>query len=229
MRQLINDIKSSMKKTEEKESLIREIQRIKEEWLNEWMPKLTSNETPINPYRLIWDLMHNVDRNQTIITPDAGWPRDSMAPFWETIIPRGYIGWGHHSTMGGSLGFALGAKLAESDKLAINYIGDGSFGMVGMDFETAVRENIPILTVMTNNIGLGHYYDDVPGVAYLGGNYAKVAEGLGGYGERVESPDEIVPAIRRGLKSVTSGKAALLEFMTSREHDMNSKYWINLH
>ncbi|EMR74050.1 thiamine pyrophosphate-dependent enzyme, possible carboligase or decarboxylase, partial [Thaumarchaeota archaeon SCGC AB-539-E09] len=117
LRQLINDIKSSMKKTEEKESLIREIQRIKEEWLNEWMPKLTSNETPINPYRLIWDLMHNVDRNQTIITPDAGWPRDSMAPFWETIIPRGYIGWGHHSTMGGSLGFALGAKLAESDKL----------------------------------------------------------------------------------------------------------------
>lgn len=228
LRQLISDIKSSMKKTEENEALIKEIQLVKEDWLNEWMSKLTSNETPINPYRLIWDLMHTVDRNSTIVTPDAGWPRDSIAPFWETIIPRGYIGWGHHSTMGGSLGFALGAKLAEPDKIAINYIGDGSFGMVGMDFETAVRENIPILTVMTNNVGLGHYYDDVPSVAYLGGNYAKVAEGLGGYGERVESPDEIVPAIRRGLKSVTSGKAALLEFMTSREHDMNSKYWADL-
>jgi len=131
--------------------------------------------------------------------------------------------------MGGSLGFAMGAKLAEPGKTVINYIGDGSFGMVGMDFETAVRERIPILTIMTNNGGLGHYYDDVPSVAYLGGNYAKVAEALGGYGERVNSPDGIIPAIERGLNSVNSGRAALLEFMTKREHAMNSQHWIDLY
>jgi acetolactate synthase-1/2/3 large subunit len=226
LKQIFKESSEILGKPKEKnENLINEIKRIKEEWLKEWMPKLTSNETPINPYRLIWDLMHTVDRHRTIITPDAGWPRDSLAPFWETIIPRGYIGWGHHSTMGGSLGFAMGAKLAEPKMVSINYIGDGSFGMVGMDFETAIREKIPILTVMTNNAGLGHYYDDVPSVAFLGGNYAKVAEGLGGYGERVESPEEIIPAIHRGLNSVESGKAALLEFITSREHAMNSKYW----
>ena len=230
LRQVIDEAEKSIGKDRGfRETLTNEIRRVKEEWLEEWMPKLTSNETPINPYRLIWDLMHTVNRENTVITPDAGWPRDSLAPFWETITPRGYIGWGHHSTMGGSLGFAMGAKLAEPGKTVINYIGDGSFGMVGMDFETAVRERIPILTIMTNNGGLGHYYDDVPSVAYLGGNYAKVAEGLGGYGERVESPDEIIPAIERGLNSVRSGRAALLEFMTKREHAMNTQYWTDLY
>jgi acetolactate synthase-1/2/3 large subunit len=229
LRQLINEASErTLSKTEPKKALTDEIKRVREDWIKEWMPKLTSNEEPINPYRLIWDLMHTVERRKTIITPDAGWPRDSLAPFWETITTRGYIGWGHHSTMGASLGFALGAKIAHPEKIVINYIGDGSFGMVGMDFETAVREKIPILTVMTNNIGLGHYYDDVPDVAYLGGEYYKVAQGLGGYGERIKSPGEIVPAIKRGINSVESGKPALLEFMTSREHEMNSKYWADI-
>lgn len=230
LRQAMAEAKKALGESREiDEALVSEIRRVKEEWLKEWMPKLTSDETPINPYRLIWDLMHAVNRGSTIITPDAGWPRDSLAPFWETVSPRGYIGWGHHSTMGGSLGFAMGAKLAEPGKMVINYIGDGSFGMVGMDYETVIRERIPILTVMTNNVGLGHYYDDVPSVAYLGGEYAKVAEALGGYGERVESPDGIIPAIERGLSSVRSGRAALLEFMTKREHAMNSMYWTDLY
>jgi acetolactate synthase-1/2/3 large subunit len=229
LRQGIEEIKKSIGESRKlNEKLIREIKVVKEEWINECRPKLTSNETPINPYRLIWDLMHTVDRANTIINPDAGWPRDCLAPFWETITPRGFIGWGHHSTMGGSLGFAIGAKLAEPEKISINYMGDGAFGMVGMDFETAVREEIPILTIMTNNGGLGHYYDDVPSIAYLGGNFAKVAEALGGYGERIESPDEIIPAIERGLDSVKSGKSALLEFMTKREHPINTKYWADL-
>ncbi len=229
LRQLIDEAsKQGVTKSERKHALVEEIKKVKENWIKEWLPKLTSNEEPINPYRLIWDLIHTVDRTNTIITPDAGWPRDSLAPFWETVTTRGYIGWGHHSTMGASLGFAIGAKIANPDKLVINYIGDGSFGMVGMDFETAVREKIPILTIMTNNVGLGHYYDDVPNVAYLGGEYYKVAQGLGGYGERIVSPENIIPAIKHGINSVESGKPALLEFMTSREHEMNSKYWVNI-
>jgi acetolactate synthase-1/2/3 large subunit len=229
LNQVIEEVKKSGK--EERvtdEGLVKEIAGVKEDWIREWLPKLTSDEEPINPYRLIWDLMHTVDRSNSIITADAGWPRDFIAPFWETLTPRGYIGWGHHSTMGFSLGSAMGAKLAEPDKLVINYIGDGSFGMVGMDFETAVREKIPILTIMTNNVGLGHYYHDVPSVAYLGGNYAKVAEGLGGYGERIEEPDEIKEAIQRGIDSTEEGRPALLEFMTSLEEESHQKYWTEL-
>ena len=71
-----------------------EVRAVKEEWLEEWMPQLTSDEEPINQYRIIWDLMHNVDRSNTIITHDAGSPRDQLTPFWEATTPRSYMGWG---------------------------------------------------------------------------------------------------------------------------------------
>ncbi len=209
--------------------LTEEIRRVKEEWLTEWMPKLTSNESPLNPYRVIWDLMQTLDRKNTIITHDSGWPRDALAPFWETPVPRGYIGWGHHSTMGFSLGASMGAKLAEPSKTVVQFTGDGSFGMVGMDWESAVRNKIPILTVVINNQGLGHYFHDTPPAAALGGNYADVAEALGGYGERVEKPDEIVPAIRRGLDATRSERPALLEFMIKLEEEYQNKYWADLY
>ena len=209
-------------------SLIDEIRRVKTEWLKEWMPKLTSDEVPINPYRVIWELRNTLDRKNTIITHDSGWPRDALAPFWETPAPRGYIGWGHHSTMGFSLGASLGAKLAEPGKTVVQFTGDGSFGMVGMDWEAAARNKIPILTVLINNKGLGHYFHDTPATAALGGNYAKIAEALGGYGERIEKVEDIVPAIKRGLEVTQGGRPALLEFMISLEHEYNNKYWVNL-
>ena len=119
-----------------------EVQAVKREWLDEWRPQLTSDEEPINQYRIIWDLMHNVDRANTIITHDAGSPRDQMTPFWETTTPRTYIGWGKTTQLGYGLGLAMGAKLAEPDKLCVNVMGDAAIGMVGMDLETAARNRI---------------------------------------------------------------------------------------
>ncbi len=63
------------------------VKQVKDEWLAEWMPLLTSAEVPINPYRVIWDLMHTVDRAQTIVTHDSGHPRDQTIPFYEAIVP----------------------------------------------------------------------------------------------------------------------------------------------
>lgn len=92
----------------------------KEAWLEEWKPKLTSNDSPLNPYRVIWDLMHTVDRKNTIVTHDAGSPRDQISPFWETLAPMTYLGWGKTTQLGYGLGLAMGAKLAQPDKLCIN-------------------------------------------------------------------------------------------------------------
>ena len=200
-----------------------EIRQIKERWLSEWMPKLTSDEIPINPYRLIWDLMQTVDREQTIITHDSGNPRDQMVPFCETVVPRGYIGWGKSTQLGYGLGLIMGAKLAAPEKLAVNVMGDAAFGMAGMDFETAVRERIPILTIILNNSALGGYEDHLPiatekyGTKFLSGDYAKVAEGLGGYSEKVEVPDDIIPSIKRAQKETEAGRPALLEVITREE------------
>ena len=133
-----------------------EIAASHKEWMAKWMPKLTSNDTPLNPYRVIWDLMHTVDVANTIITHDAGSPRDQMSPFWKATEPLSYIGWGKITQLGYGLGLAMGAKLAKPDKLCINVWGDAAIGFTGMDFETAVRERIPILSILLNNFSHGH-------------------------------------------------------------------------
>lgn len=192
-------------------------------WLAEWMPKLTSNETPLSPYRVIWELMHNVDVTNTIITHDAGSPRDQLSPFWQPTVPLSYIGWGKTTQLGYGLGLAMGAKLAHPDKLCINVWGDAAIGFTGMDFETAVRERIPILSVLFNNFSMAC---EIPimGVSTekyrstdISGNYAKMAEAFGGYGERVTSPEQIVPAIQRGIQKTQEGTPVLLEFITAKE------------
>ncbi len=107
------------------------------------MPKLTDDDTPMTPYRVIWDLLHTVDVPNSVITHDAGSPRDQLSPFWQATTPLSYIGWGKSTQLGYGLGLAMGAKLAEPDKLCMNMWGDAAIGMTGMDFETAVRDAHP--------------------------------------------------------------------------------------
>jgi acetolactate synthase-1/2/3 large subunit len=225
LRQMINEVKEQIGREGRKENdaVVREVKTVKDEWMREWMPKLTSDEVPINPYRVIWDLMKVLDRKETIISHDSGGPRDQLLPFWESLIPGGYIGWGKTTSLGGSLGFAMGAKLARPDKTAVSFMGNAAFGMVGMDFETAAREKIPILVILINNSLLGGYHRFHPiaskryHINFQTGDYTKVAEGLGGYAERVDKPDDIIPAVRRAKKAVDSGQPALVEIITREE------------
>ena len=209
LRQLIDEIKEQIGPEGKKKSsaVAKEIKTVKDEWLKEWMPKLTSDEVPINPYRVIWDMMKVLDRKQTIITHDSGSPRNQLLPFWECLVPGSYIGWGKTTPLGASLGFSMGAKLARPDKTAVAFMGNAAFGMVGMDFETAVRQNLPILVVLVNNSVFGGYTRENPvaskryNLTSQSGDYTKVAEGLGGYSEKVEQPDDIIPATQEGEES----------------------------
>jgi thiamine pyrophosphate-dependent acetolactate synthase large subunit-like protein len=195
----------------------------KDAWLAQWLPKLTSNDTPLSPYRVIWDLMHTVDLPNTIITHDAGSPRDQLSPFWQPVEPLTYIGWGKTTQLGYGLGLAMGAKLAAPEKLCINLWGDAAIGFTGIDFETAVRERIPILSVLLNNFSMAIELPVMPIATEkyrstdISGNYADMAKAFGGYGERVTQPNEIVPAIRRAIKMTQEGTPALLEFITGKE------------
>ena len=200
-----------------------DIKAIKTAWLEQWMPKLTSDAVPMTPYRVIWDMMHTVDVANTIITHDAGSPRDQLSPFWPAVSPLSYIGWGKTTQLGYGLGLAMGAKLAKPDKLCINVWGDAAIGFTGMDFETAVRERIPILSVLFNNFSMAIEIPIMPvstekyGCTDISGNYADMAKAFGGYGERVETPDQIVPALQRGIQKTQEGVPALLEFITAKE------------
>jgi len=230
LRQLIDEVKAQLGAEGRKkdDSVRKELKAVKTEWVKDWTPKLTSDETPINPYRLINDMQKVFNPRETIITHDAGYPRDTMLPFWEATTPGGYIGWGKTTTLGGSLGFAMGAKLAQPQKSCIAFMGNASFGMVGMDFETAVREKIPILVVVKNDSRLGGYINHHPTASEQfnlnkqSGEYAKVAEALGGYAEKVTQPAEVIPALQRAKKAVQSGQAALVEVITKEELEVST-------
>ena len=205
-----------------------EISAVRTEWLEAWKGKLTSDEVPMTPYRVIWDLLHTVDVENTIITHDAGSPRDQMSPFWQSVAPLTYIGWGKTTQLGYGLGLAMGAKLAKPDHLCVNVWGDAAIGFTGMDFETAVRERIPILSVLFNNFSMAIEIPIMPVSTEkfrstdISGHYADMAKAFGGYGERVETPDQIIPAIQRGIQKTQEGVPALLEFITAKEIQISS-------
>jgi acetolactate synthase-1/2/3 large subunit len=204
-------------------AVVEEIETIKRAWFEEWAPLLESDEIPINPYRVIWDLMHTVDRTQTIVTHDSGYVRDQIVPFYEAIVPRGYLGWGNSTQMGHSIGLALGAKVGAPDKTVVNIMGDASFGMLGLEIETAARNRIPILTIILNNSVMCGSEAQMPTavdrykIKHLTGDYTKIAEGLGAVSERVERPQEVVPAIKRAQHVLSTGRPALIEVITKEE------------
>jgi thiamine pyrophosphate-dependent acetolactate synthase large subunit-like protein len=223
MEALLGELKSLLPAPRDSSATAREIAEVREGWLAEWMPRLTSNETPLSPYRVLWDLWHTVDVANTIITHDAGSPRDQIVPFWTSTEPLSYIGWGKTTQLGYGLGLAMGAKLAAPDKLCINVWGDAAIGFTGMDFETAVRERIPILSILLNNFSMAIELKVMPistekyRSTDISGDYAAMARAFGGFGERVTSPEEIIPAIRRGIAATQAGQPALLEFITGKE------------
>jgi acetolactate synthase-1/2/3 large subunit len=200
-----------------------EIAAAKASRLGSWAPKLTSNETPINPYRVVGELDRLVDKHNCVVTHDAGSPRDQMTPFFNAVAPLSYLGWGKTTQLGYGLGLAMGAKLAHPEKLCINVWGDAAIGFTGMDFETAVRERIPILSILFNNFSMAieipimQVAEEKFGSTTISGHYADMARAFGGYGERVEDPNEIVGALQRGIAKTTEGVPALIEFITGKE------------
>jgi thiamine pyrophosphate-dependent acetolactate synthase large subunit-like protein len=215
------------KSPKDPKAVVKEIADTYEPWLAKWMPKLTSDSAPLNPYRVIWDLQKTVDVANTIITHDAGSPRDQLSPFWRSTTPLSYLGWGKTTQLGYGLGLAMGAKLAKPDKLCMNVWGDAAIGFTGMDFETAVREKIPILSILFNNFCMAIELKVMPVSTEkyrstdISGDYAAFARALGGYGERVEKPSDIVPAIKRGIAATEKGQPALLEFITCKEVEVS--------
>ena len=203
-------------------ALKEEVAAVKTAWMAEWGKQLESDEMPLNQYRVIRDLMRTVDRDNVIITHDSGSPREQLLPFWETTAPGSYMGWGKSTQLGYGLGIIMGAKLAAPDKLCVNVMGDAAIGMTGMDIETAARNRIAILTVVFNNGVMAAERDVLElstrkyGALTVGGNYAKVAEGLNVAAARVEKPADIVPAIKDAVAVTQSGAPFLLEIVAKQ-------------
>ncbi|NKC10895.1 MAG: thiamine pyrophosphate-requiring protein [Gammaproteobacteria bacterium] len=220
---LIAEIKTTLGAAREAGPVAAKIAEVRSAWIAQWQPLIDADDVPLSPYRVLRDLQNTVDKDNVIITHDAGSPRDQLSPFWQATTPLSYIGWGKTTQLGYGLGLAMGAKIAQPDKLCINVWGDAAIGFTGMDFETAVRERIPILSILLNNFSMAielkimQQSTEKYRSTDISGDYAAMARAFGGYGERVTRPQDIIPAIKRGIEQTQRGVPALLEFITAKE------------
>ena len=200
-----------------------EIAGLREQWLSEWTPLLDSDEVPINTYRVIGELERVLDKENSIVTHDAGAPRDTIMPFYTATVPHSYIGWGKTTHLGYGIPLMIGAKMARPDKFCLNFMGDGAFGMSGLDIETSVRSEAPITTIVLNNGGMATYPGGYPtarelfGTTHMTGDYAKIAEGLGAVGITVTQPSEVAAALNRARQLNADGRTVLIDIHTNME------------
>jgi thiamine pyrophosphate-dependent acetolactate synthase large subunit-like protein len=192
----------------------------KQAWLSEWLPLLTSNQKPINPYRVVHEINQVLDHEHSVVTHDAGNPRDQIMPFYKATVPHSYIGWGKTTHLGYGIPLMIGAKLADPDKFCLNFMGDLAFGHTGTEIETAVRAETPITTVVINNRTMGGYDEKMPvamekyGAGNQGGNYAGMAKAMGATAIHVTEPGEIAPAIRQAQRENQEGRVCVIEIAT---------------
>tara|TARA_B100000941_G_scaffold284137_1_gene254539 strand:- start:495 stop:2141 length:1647 start_codon:yes stop_codon:yes gene_type:complete len=204
----------------------KEINVLKKKWMQDWNPILNSGEIPLNYYRIINEIYKNIDPENSIVTHDAGAPRDCMVPFYNATLPNSYIGWGKTTHLGFGIPLMIGAKMAHPDKFCLNLMGDGAFGMSGLDLETSVRAELPITTVLLNNGAMSTYEGTSLigpvskkdyGVSSMKGNYAKIAKGMGAEGIRVEKPNELEMALKNAQQLNKDGKTVLIDVISNVE------------
>jgi thiamine pyrophosphate-dependent acetolactate synthase large subunit-like protein len=204
------------------------IEAAKARWMAEWTPILTADDEPISYYRVIQALNDTLDLENSIVTHDAGAPRDTIVPFYTATTPHSYVGWGKTTHLGFGIPLMIGAKMAEPEKFCLNLMGDGAFGMSGTDLETAARSGAAITTVLLNNSAMATYSGPTQGVigaearerygvSTMHGDYAKIAEGMGAAGITVSKPAELEPALKEAQRLNASGRTVLIDVRANVE------------
>jgi acetolactate synthase-1/2/3 large subunit len=221
---LLDEVKSLIGDTpRDSTAVAAEIAQVREEWLAEWTPLLTSDAQPLNTYRVIHEINENLDLENSIVTHDAGAPRDSIIPFFQATTPHSYVGWGKTTHLGFGIPLMIGAKMAHPDKFCLNLMGDGAFGMSGTDLETASRSGAAITTVLLNNGGMATYPGGFPtareqyGVSHMQGDYAMIAKGMGATGITVKTGEELAAGLKEAQKLNADGKTVLIDVHSDME------------
>jgi thiamine pyrophosphate-dependent acetolactate synthase large subunit-like protein len=179
------------------------------------LPLLTSTQAPVHPMRLCKEVRDFMPRNG-ILAVDGHEIMNMSRQVIPSFVPGARLNPGPNGCMGVGLPFGVGAKAAAPDKMVVVLHGDGSLGMNLMELDTAVRNQLPVLVIVSNNAGWTARANGmhVPGRELGHVRYDQVALGLGAYGELVEGPNAIRPAIERAVKEMEKGKPALLNVIT---------------
>ena len=199
-------------------------------WLNQMRANATGEE-PMHPVDVFTGIEDLIDED-TFIILDGGdyvqWGRS----YFSARRPGRFLRLGPLGHLGGGIPYGMAAKLAHPESKVLVFCGDGSFGFYPMEYDTCIRHNLPITTVMGNDATWG--IDKTFQVAYYGRavgtdlrfiRYDQVVQAIGGYAEYVEKPAEVAPAVERAINSglpslvniaVRSGASPLAEAMINR-------------
>lgn len=199
-----------------------ELKKQEENKQQKWSQWTTSSKKPINPVRLCYEIAQFLDRD-AIFTIDGG----EILDFARNLIPSNAPGARMNPGITGLLGigipYAIGAKLAHPDRQVLSLCGDGAFGLNGMEMDTAVRHGVPIVVVVSNNSSWGlcmnvqkgtYGKERAFGTTLSCTRYDMMAQAMDCYGETVEEPEQIRPALERAFNA---NKPAVLNVITDPE------------
>ena len=203
-----------------------EVKTSRDTAMTKYREAMASNDKPINPYRVYAGLMEALNPLTSFVTHESGNTRDQLSTVYDTLIPRGFLGWGNVSSLGFSFAATIAAKLAHPDKDCVAVTGEAGLGYMLGQLEVALRQQIGITVVHVSNGGFAGYgpgfwgdghdpfthkvlgYDDV--------DMSKVIGELGYHTERVTEPTDVVLALKRAFDVNKSGQPAYIEFICSQ-------------
>ena len=188
------------------ESWISQLKQEQDSWMEELRGNATGEE-PMHPMDVYTGLEHLIDED-TFIVMDGGdyvqWGRSYL----KARKPGHFMRLGPLSHLGAGIPYGMAAKLAEPNSKVLVFSGDGSIGFYTMEYDTCIRHNLPITTVMGNDSNWGidrtfqlAYFNRSVGTELRTVRYDKVVEAVGGHGEYVEKPEEVGPAVERAINS----------------------------
>jgi len=179
-------------------------------------PLFNSDRVPVHPFRLCKEIRDFIPRD-AILAVDGHEIMNMSRQAIPSFLPGSRLNPGPNGCMGVGLPFGLGAKAAAPDRPVVVLNGDGSLGLNLMELDTAVRHRLPVLLVVSNNAGwTARPKGDLrlPGRELGHVRYDRIAQGFGAYGEFVEDPRAIRPALESGMREVENGRPALINVVT---------------
>ena len=203
-----------------------EVKSARDSAMVQYREAMASTDKPMNPYRIYAGLMEVLDPHNSFVTHESGNTRDQLSTVYDTLIPRGFLGWGNVSSLGFSLAATIAAKMSFPQKHCVAVTGEAGLGYMMGNLEVPLRQQLGITIAHVSNGGFAGYGPGFWGdghdpfthrvLGYDEVDMSRVIEALGYHTERVSEPSEVGPALKRALAANDSSQPAYIEFICSQ-------------
>jgi len=207
-------------------SVAAEVKSSRDSAMVQYREAMASTDKPINPYRVYAGLMEVLDPLNSFVTHESGNTRDQLSTVYDTLIPRGFLGWGNVSSLGFSLAATIAAKISFPQKYCVAVTGEAGLGYMMGNLEVPLRQKMGITVVHVSNGGFAGYGPGFWGDGHdpfthkvLGNDEVDMSQVIGALGyhtERVTEPSEVGPALKRAMAANDANQPAYIEFICSQ-------------